>query len=121
MNDEFENLTDNLPGTPIDRSDTGYSESFDLVQKTNGSIVPSGKPLELVTPFGQRKNKFVVQSTLNDLLNTENIKKEQNQENSDDDIIKRVQPSKRCSLQIRSSQPEVGCRFMYDRIEDKVF
>ncbi|KAM7484108.1 hypothetical protein LguiA_000117 [Lonicera macranthoides] len=119
LNEEFENLTDDLPGTPIDRSDTGYSESFDLVQKTNGSIVPSRKPLELVTPFGQRKNKFVVQSTLNDLHNTENIKKEQNQEISDDDIIKRVQPSKRCSLQIHSSQPEVGCRFMHDRIEDK--
>ncbi|CAL5418738.1 unnamed protein product [Camellia sinensis] len=50
-------------------------------------------PLESVTPFGQRKSKFVVQSTLNDLPNVENVKKEHDHEISEDDIIKRVQPS----------------------------
>ncbi|KAG5557026.1 hypothetical protein RHGRI_007318 [Rhododendron griersonianum] len=31
----------------------------------------------------------------------------------------RVQPSARCSLMIHGSQLEPGCRFMYDKIEDK--
>ncbi|KAI7997250.1 DNA polymerase alpha subunit B [Camellia lanceoleosa] len=77
------------------------------------------KPLESVTPFGQRKSKFVVQSTLNELPNVENVKKEHDHEISEDDIIKRVQPSSRCSLVSHGSQPEPGCRFMYDKIEDK--
>lgn len=41
-------------------------------------------------------------------------------ENPNDDIIKRVHPIKRCSLQIISSHPEPECRFMYDRMENKV-
>ena len=48
------------------------------------------------------------------------IKTEDDKENSEDEIIRRVQPSKECSLIVDRSQPEPGCRFMYDRIEDKV-
>lgn len=62
----------------------------------------------------------MVQSTLNDLPNTEIIKKEEDHGNSEDYIIMRVQPSARCSLVINGSQLEPGCRFMYDKIEDKV-
>ncbi|XP_028114765.1 DNA polymerase alpha subunit B-like [Camellia sinensis] len=47
-------------------------------------------PLESVTPFGQIKSKFVVQSTLNDLPNVENVKKEHDHEISEDDIVKRI-------------------------------
>ncbi|CAL5433535.1 unnamed protein product [Camellia sinensis] len=67
-----------------------------LIQYTiNGETFSSIMPLESVTPFGQRKSKFVVQSTLNDLPNVENVKKEHDHEISEDDIIKRVQPSSR--------------------------
>ncbi|CAL5357784.1 unnamed protein product [Camellia sinensis] len=55
----------------------------------NGETFSSIMPLESVTPFGQRKSKFVVQSTLNDLPNVENVKKEHDHEISEDDIIKR--------------------------------
>lgn len=72
-----------------------------------------------ITPFGQRINKFVSQFTFN-TQNQVNGSKNQELENTEDDIIRRVQPSERCSLHIHSSQPEPGCRFMYDRVEDRV-
>ncbi|KAK1365684.1 DNA polymerase alpha subunit B [Heracleum sosnowskyi] len=119
LNNKPEDIDDVVPGTPTEKYDTSYLGPLDSAHKTNGSILPSGKPADLVTPFGQRKNKFVVQSTVSDLPITDSIKKEQHDDNSEDDIIKRVQPSKRCSLQTHCSKPETSCRFMYDRIEDK--
>lgn len=119
LNDEPEDTKDGIPGTPIDKYDTSYLGPLDSAHKTNGSIISSTKLVDLVTPFGQRKNKFVIQSTLNDLPIADCIKKEQDGENPEDDIIKRVKPTKRCSLQTHCSQPEPNCRFMYDRIEDK--
>ncbi|KAK3040809.1 hypothetical protein RJ639_029153 [Escallonia herrerae] len=117
LNDEPEYPKDDIHGTPIDRPRSYYTEPFDSTHKANGSVLSSGHSSQIVTPFGQRKNKFAVQSTLNGLPATENTKKEDDLET--DDIIMRVQPSRRCSLQILSSQPESGSRFMYDRIEDK--
>ncbi|KAM2018383.1 hypothetical protein ACFX1T_021332 [Malus domestica] len=32
---------------------------------------------------------------------------------------KKVKPGKRCSFVVHGSGPEIGCRFMYDRIEDR--
>ncbi|XP_028061926.1 DNA polymerase alpha subunit B isoform X2 [Camellia sinensis] len=119
LSDEHEDTKEGFLGTPTDRSDTLGAEPFDSIHKINGETFSSIKPLESVTPFGQRKSKFVVQSTLNDLPNVENVKKEHDHQISEDDIIKRVQPSSRCSLVIHGSQPEPGCRFMYDKIEDK--
>lgn len=120
LNTKPEDIDDLVPGTPPEKYDTSYLGPLDSAHKTNGSILPSGKPADLVTPFGQRKNKFVVQSTVSDLPITDSIKKEQHDDNSEDDIIKRVQPSKRCSLLTHCSKPKTSCRFMYDRIEDKV-
>lgn len=122
MNDEHEDTKEGILNSPADRPETLQTEPSDSAQKTNGSIFGSQKLLESVTPFGQRKSKFVVQFALNEQSATEatNIKQEQDHENSEDDIIKRVQPSKRCSIVTNGSQPEPGCRFMYDRIEDKV-
>ncbi|KAK1408708.1 hypothetical protein QVD17_40708 [Tagetes erecta] len=48
---------------------------LDVTPITNGKMRSLGKPLELVTPFGQRNDKFVVHS---------------NTENSEDDVIKRA-------------------------------
>lgn len=62
----------------------------------------------------------MVQFTVNNLPKADNQWQEDNVETNEDDIIRRVQSSKRCSLQIKKSEPEPGCRFMYDRIEDRV-
>ena len=78
------------------------------------------KPSELVTPFGQRKYKFVVHSTFNTLPTVHEIEKKNGEEDSEDDVIKRIQPVKSCSLEVHSSKPAPGCRYMYDMIEDKV-
>ncbi|XP_058192703.1 uncharacterized protein LOC131309974 [Rhododendron vialii] len=119
LSDEQEDTKVGILGTPPGRNDTLCPEPLDSTHKVNGNSFSSGKPPESVTPFGQRKSKFVVQSTLNDLPNTEIIKKEEDHGNSEDYIIMRVQPSARCSLVIHGSQLEPGCRFMYDKIEDK--
>lgn len=120
LNDEYENTKEIILGTPTDKRKTSQTETIVSARKTNGSISTSRKHLETITPFGQRKSKFVVQFTLNENANGESLKIENSEENPNDDIIKRVQPIKRCSLQIISSQPESGCRFMYDRMENKV-
>lgn len=106
--------------TPTHKPILAHEKSSDSAQKTNGSKFTSEKTLESITPFGSRKNKFIVQSTLNEHPSMHTIKVEENHENSEDEIIKRIQPSQECSLLINKSQPEPGCRFMYDRIEDKV-
>ncbi|KVH95673.1 hypothetical protein Ccrd_002246 [Cynara cardunculus var. scolymus] len=118
FNDEHEDAKEIVPTSPAGQNDV-HLDSFDATPIMNGSMHKLGKPLELVTPFGQRKDKFVVHSTLNSIPVVNDIKKEQGKENSDDDVIKRVHPSQRCSLEILSSQPAPGCRYMYDRIEDK--
>lgn len=120
LSDEHEDTKEGIHGTPTYKSHALHPEPVDSIYKPNGDIFSAGKPSQSVTPFGQRKNKFLVQSTLNDLINIENIKKEHDHENSEDYIIKRVQPSARCSLVIQGSKLEPGCRFMYDKIEDKV-
>ncbi|KAK4402682.1 DNA polymerase alpha subunit B [Sesamum angolense] len=102
-----------------DKRTLAHEKPSDSAQKTNGSRFISGKPLESVTPFGSRKNKFVVQTTLNEHSSMQTIKTEEEHNNSEDDIIKTLQPSQKCSLLIDRSKPEPGCRFMYDRIEDK--
>ncbi|GFY88166.1 DNA polymerase alpha 2 [Actinidia rufa] len=119
LSDGHEDTKEGFHGTPTYKSHALHPEPVDSIHKPNGDIFSAGKPSQSVTPFGQRKNKFVVQSTLNDLSNIENIKKEHDHENSEDFIIKRVQPSARCSLVIQGSKLEPGCRFMYDKIEDK--
>ncbi|KAH6818853.1 DNA polymerase alpha 2 [Perilla frutescens var. frutescens] len=111
--------TEAILNTPPDKLTSARAKSSDSAQRTNSIKLTSEKPLESVTPFGTRKNKFIVQLTLNEHPNTQTIKAEEDHANSEDEIIKRVQPSKKCSLVINRSQPEPGCRFMYDRIEDK--
>ncbi|XP_031125202.1 DNA polymerase alpha subunit B [Ipomoea triloba] len=121
LNDEHEDMKEDILGSPTNRPKALEGEPFHSAQNSNGSMFGSRKPLESVTPFGQRKSKFVVQFTLNEPSVTDNrkIENEDQDNGDDDDVIKRVQPMKRCSLQISGSQPEPGCRFMYDRIEDK--
>ncbi|KAL0364286.1 UNVERIFIED_CONTAM: hypothetical protein Sangu_0526200 [Sesamum angustifolium] len=118
LNGNYEEV-EGILHTPPDKRTLAHEKPSDSAQKTNGSRFISGKPLESVTPFGSRKNKFVVQTTLNEHSSMQTIKTEEDHNNSEDDIIKRLQPSQKCSLLIDRSKPEPGCRFMYDRVEDK--
>ncbi|PIN00093.1 DNA polymerase alpha-primase complex, polymerase-associated subunit B [Handroanthus impetiginosus] len=118
LNGNYEDI-EGLLDTPTNRHTSSREKSSDSAQKTNGSKFTFEKTIESVTPFGSRKNKFVVQTMLNEHLGMQTLKVEEDHANSEDDIIKRVQPSQKCSLLINRSQLEPGCRFMYDRIEDK--
>lgn len=118
IGDEDEDKKDAVLHTPTNRSEK-HSKPFDSPQQLNGSSIGTQKVLDSVTPFGQRKARFEVQFTLNNPVNVGVIKKENEEEPSEDDIIKRVPTGKHCPLHIETSQPDLGCRFMYDRIEAK--
>ncbi|KAL6905855.1 hypothetical protein ACP4OV_003456 [Aristida adscensionis] len=83
--------------------------SSSRMAKTNG---------DRITPFAQRVNKFTQQCVLN-ADNAASVTNKHEDETTEDDVIRRIQPSQRCSLQVQRSQPEPGCRFMYDRMEDR--
>ncbi|XP_050276321.1 uncharacterized protein LOC126718252 [Quercus robur] len=119
LNDEDGDTKEGILGSPTDKSQRLYSEPFDSTPQTNGGIFSSGKPFKHVTPFGQRTDKFVVKFSTNNMPDAENRENELAHENNDDDIIRKVQPRERCSLIVHGSGPEPGCRFMYDRIEDR--
>ncbi|XP_058005627.1 uncharacterized protein LOC110640495 isoform X1 [Hevea brasiliensis] len=119
LNDEEEDVKEVIPGTPTDKTLRLDSEPFDSTVKSNGNGYSSGKPSKLVTPFGRRTDKFVVKFNINNLPDTENGDNKHAHENLEDDIIKRVHPRTKCSLVVHGSGPEPGCRFMYDRIEDR--
>lgn len=112
---------EDVPSTPTDKYQRQYTEPFDSTPKTNGNIFSSGKlSTKLVTPFGRRTDKFAMKFSINNIPNVDTGKKSIDHDNSEDDIISRVQPPNRCSLRVCGSGPEPGCRFMYDRIEDRV-
>lgn len=88
-------------------------------------VLSSGKPSKsrLVTPFSKRTNRFAVKFSINTVPDVENMKHEPNNvndENDEDDIVRRVPRRNRCSLVIHESGPKPGCRFMHDRTEDRV-
>ncbi|XP_062110595.1 uncharacterized protein LOC133822327 [Humulus lupulus] len=119
LNDEDGDEKEVILGTPTRNSQDPYSETFDSTPQTNGRTFSVGKRSKLITPFGQRTQKFVVKFSINNVPSTVNEPKEHEHENSDDDVIRKVQPGKKCSLTVHGSKPETGCRFMYDRIEDR--
>ncbi|XVF85182.1 hypothetical protein PTKIN_Ptkin17bG0097900 [Pterospermum kingtungense] len=116
---EDEDTKEVILGTPTDKSERLHSDIYDSAHKTNGNIYSSGKISKLVTPFGKRSNKFVVKFNIDNLPAIETVNGIHDDENLEDDIIKRIQPHKSCSLVVHRSGPEPGCRFMYDRVEDK--
>ncbi|KMZ72762.1 DNA polymerase alpha subunit B [Zostera marina] len=129
LNTEVEhdnNVQECFLSSPINQYETSQLDSYNSPASNLGTIErPSstGKLSKFIsnhtTPFGQRSNKFVSLFSLNNDEDIESGTKVKNLEDSEDDIIRRVRPSERCSLQIHCSQPEPGCRFMYDRTEDK--
>ncbi|KAK9188746.1 hypothetical protein WN944_020151 [Citrus x changshan-huyou] len=118
LNDEDENIAEDILGTPPDNLKL-YSDALDSTYKANANGYSSDKPSKLVTPFGRRTEKLVVKFNINNLPNTENGCIEHDDENTEDDIIKRIKTGKKCSLMVHGSGPEPGCRFMYDRTEDR--
>ncbi|KAI6686661.1 hypothetical protein NL676_032574 [Syzygium grande] len=118
LNNEDEYSKEDDIGTPTHRSNLSPEQS-DLMHQTSGKAYSSGKASTLITPFGQRTEKFAVRFSINQQSGEENGKMEHDIESSEDDFIKKVQPHKRCSLAINGTKPEPGCRFMYDRTEDR--
>lgn len=80
------------------------------------NVLSSGKPSKskLITPFSKRTDKFVVKFSIN------TVPKVEKAENDEDDVLTRVPLHERCSLSIHRSGPKPGCRFLYDRTEDRV-
>ncbi|KAF8378143.1 hypothetical protein HHK36_029480 [Tetracentron sinense] len=110
LSDEHEDIKEGILSTPTDR--------VERLQSEPSSEKPSRLVINHMTPFGQRINKFVVQYVFNNQSDKENGIREYELENHDD-VIRRIQPSERCSLRVLGSRSEPGCRFMYDRIEDR--
>ncbi|XP_073012947.1 uncharacterized protein [Typha latifolia] len=109
--------------TPGNQYERPYVESYNSESTPRTNEKPSSSKeskthSNIVTPFGQRINKFASHFAFN-AQNMVNGLSKQEVGDMDEDIIRRVQPSERCSLQVHRSQPESGCRFMYDRTEDR--
>lgn len=119
LNSEDGDKAEDTPGTPTDRSENLNLEYVDSAPRTYRSGYSSSKQSQLVTPFGQRKDKFMVKFSIDNLPSLENGDNTEDHENPEDEIIKRVQMQTKCSLVVHGSAPEPGCRFMYDRVEDR--
>lgn len=119
LNYDEEDMKEEVPGTPTDKSLKLNSDPFNSTPKSYGNGYSSGKPSKLVTPFGRRTDKFVVKFNINSLPVVDNNDGEHDHGNLEDEIIRRAQPCKRCSLMVHRLGPEPGCRFMYDKIEDR--
>lgn len=120
--EEQDDIKEGFLNSPNHFYERPYLESNGASTPATSEKPSSTKILELnsrITPFGQRLNKFVSQFTFNDQLAGYSLNSREPQ-NMDDDVIRRVQPSERCSFNVHRSLPEPGFRFMYDRIEDRV-
>lgn len=123
LSDEHDDDTrESFLNTPSSQYEKQYVDNYTSTPRTNerpSSSKESKIISNRITPFGQRMSKFISQFVFN-AQNTDNSLRQKELENMEDDVIRRVQPSERCSLQVLHSQPESGCRFMYDRTEDRV-
>lgn len=119
LNGQLEDSEAGSFDTPIRQYERSNLEKFSLTPATNERTSSSTLVDNRMTPFGQRTNKFVLQTAFNSPDENNSIKEEESG-NMEDDVIRRVRLSERCSLQVHQSQPEPGCRFIYDRIEDRV-
>ncbi|KAL1216416.1 hypothetical protein V5N11_026347 [Cardamine amara subsp. amara] len=112
--------TEEIVTTPTNKSQRLHPDPFDSISRSRDYGYYTGKSVGHVTPFGRRIDKFVVKFNIGDLAAHAENGNNNDVENSEDDIIiKRVQTSQRCSLKVNGSGPEPGCRFMYDRTEDR--
>ncbi|KAF6156904.1 hypothetical protein GIB67_000444 [Kingdonia uniflora] len=123
LSDEHEDIREDIIGTPTDRQERLRAEPPASTPTTNGTRLSLGNQkilsTDIMTPFEQRTNKFVVQVAIKKSPETDIDERDHELSNHEDDVIKRVQSKERCYLKVLSSGPERGCRFMYDRIEEK--
>ncbi|XP_066358265.1 uncharacterized protein [Miscanthus floridulus] len=107
------------PGSKQDKlpEESSNSELTPLTSDRPSSSRVAKTNADRITPFATRVNKFTQQYVLN-ADNAVSVPSK-NAEITEDEVIRRIQPSQRCSLQVQHSQPEPGCRFMYDRMEDR--
>ncbi|WOL05156.1 DNA polymerase alpha subunit B [Canna indica] len=111
-------------GTPNNHHERLHVDSYNSAStpRTNDKVPSSKDANDIInipiTPFGQRINKFTSQFVFNS-QNVENSIKNEELENVEDDVIRRVQPTERCNLLVHCLQPQSGCRFMYDPTEDR--
>ncbi|CAH8382709.1 unnamed protein product [Eruca vesicaria subsp. sativa] len=116
-----EDTADEIVTTPTNKSQRLVPDSFDSVSRSRDYGYSTGKSVGHVTPFGQRGEKFVVKFRIGDVAAQSENGDNNDVENSEDDmIIKKVQTRRRCSLKVNGIGPEPGCRFMYDKTEDKL-
>lgn len=111
--------TEEIVTTPTNKSQRLHPDPFDSISRSRDYGYSTGKSVGHVTPFGSRIEKFVVKFNVGNVAAHAENGNNNDVENSEDDIIKRVQTSQRCSLKVNGSGPEPGCRFMYDRTEDR--
>ncbi|XP_020220772.1 DNA polymerase alpha subunit B [Cajanus cajan] len=113
---------DNTPGTPINHHQDLFSPAPDSTSLMYENVLSSGKPSKskLETPFSKRTDRFLVKFNMNTVPDIENGKQEPNHEIDEDDVVRRVPSRKRCSLVIHGSGSKPNCRFMYDRLEDRL-
>ncbi|KAJ8758916.1 hypothetical protein K2173_002695 [Erythroxylum novogranatense] len=119
LNYEEDDSKEGILGTPPGKSPNFSAEPASLLPNSNGDGYSSGRPTKLVTSFGRRTNRFTVKFSICNVPDADNAENELVPEGSEDEIIKSVQPPNRCSLKFHGSGPKPGCRFMYDRIEDR--
>ncbi|KAE8770137.1 DNA polymerase alpha subunit B [Hordeum vulgare] len=98
--------------------DSSNSELTPLTTERPSSIRAAKTNGDRITPFAQRVNKFTQHYVLN-ADNVASVPSKDEVETSEDELIRRIQPSQKCTLQVQRSKPEPGCRFMYDRMEDR--
>ncbi|CAH2065947.1 unnamed protein product [Thlaspi arvense] len=115
-----EDTTDEVVTTPTNKSQRLHPDPFDSISRSKDYGYSTAKSAGHVTPFGRRVDKFKVKLSVGNVAAQAENGHNNDVENSEDDmIIKRVQTSQRCSLKVNGSGPEPGCRFMYDRTEDR--
>ncbi|KOM39754.1 hypothetical protein LR48_Vigan03g313600 [Vigna angularis] len=116
---------DDTPGTPINHHHDLLSPSTDPISLMYENVLSSGKASKskLITPFSKRTDRFSVKFSINTLPSVENGKQEPHHEyteNDEDDVVRRVPQRERCSLVIHGSGLKPCCKFMYDRMEDRL-
>ncbi|KAK8490467.1 hypothetical protein V6N12_005441 [Hibiscus sabdariffa] len=116
---EDEDTNNVILGTPTGKSEKLHLDIYDSARKANGNIYSSERKSKLVTPFGTRSKKFEVKFNIDNLPTIDTANGFEDHENLEDGIIKRIRRRKDCSLMVHRSGPERGCRFLYDRIEDR--
>uniref|UniRef100_N1R461 DNA polymerase alpha subunit B n=1 Tax=Aegilops tauschii TaxID=37682 RepID=N1R461_AEGTA len=113
-----------LLGTPSTKQEKPHGESSNseltpLTTERPSSIRAAKTNGDRITPFAQRVNKFTQHYVLN-ADNVASLPSKDEVETSEDELIRRIPPSQKCTLQVQRSKPEPGCRFMYDRMEDRL-